>query len=384
MKMYKTAVLVFVTLFLIAAPAWSRLPSAEPPEKVDEKWRIGYLEGGQFQDYQIIFLRTLEGLMDLGWIRPMELPRDYDPDHRRMWEWVSDNVQSDYLEFVRDAFYSSGFEAELRRKTQQELIHRLNEKNDIDLMLAMGTWAGLDLANDLHSTPTVVGSTSDPVGSGIVRSADDSGFDHLHAKVEPNRYFRQVRLFHDIIGFDTLGLVYEDSAEGRTFAAVDEVEQVARERGFELARCFARAHDVSPDQSTREVIECYHELAPRADALYITVQQAQSIQNLPQLLEPLLRYEVPTFAMAGSEFVKHGALLSIAHADFSYVGLFHAETVARILNGARPRDLEQKWTAPPKIAINLKTAEIIGFKPPFDVLAAADDIFEDIYPVGDE
>ncbi len=381
MNTCKRIILVLMVFCLFAAGAWAAPPSAEPPEKIDEKWRIGYLEGGQFPDYQIIFFRTLEGLMELGWIKPMELPVDYDPDHRRMWEWVVGNVKSDYLEFVPDAFYSSGFEAELRGETKQKLLIRLNQKNDIDLMLAMGTWAGQDLANDEHSTPTVVGSTSDPVGSGIVKSPDDSGFDHLHAKVEPDRYVRQVRLFHDIIGFDTLGLVYEDSVEGRTFAAVNEVERVAGERSFELKTCFARNSDVTLEQASSEALECYGKLAPQVDAIYITVHRGENLGNLPKLLEPLLINEVATFAMPGSGFVRHGALLSIAHADFSYVGMFHAQTVARILNGARPRDLEQRWVAPPKIAINLKTAEIIGFNPPFDVLAAADDIFQDIEPV---
>jgi ABC-type uncharacterized transport system substrate-binding protein len=381
MNTLKRIILILMVFCLFAAGAWAAPPSAEPPEKVDEKWRIGYLEGGQFPDYQVIFLRTLEGLMELGWIKPMELPGDYDPDHRRMWEWVAGNVKSDYLEFVPDAFYSSGFNAELRGETKQNLLNRLNQENDIDLMLAMGTWAGQDLAGDEHSIPTVVGSTSDPIGSGIVKSPDDSGFDHLHAKVEPDRYFRQVRLFHDIIGFDTLGLVYEDSVEGRTFAAVNEVERVAGERGFELKTCFARNSDVTLEQASSEALECYRKLAPRVDAIYITVHRGENLSNLPKLLEPLLSNQVATFAMPGSGFVRHGALLSIAHADFSYVGMFHAQTVARILNGARPRDLEQRWVAPPKIAINLKTAEIIGFNPPFDVLAAADDIFQDIEPV---
>ncbi len=377
----KRIFLSMAILFASVSVCLAQTPSVTPPDSTERKFRIGYLEGGQFPDYQIIFFRTLEGLMELGWIKPMELPDEYDPDHSRMWAWVTDNVRSDYIEFVQDAFYSSDFNAELRIQTRQKLLNRLSEHGDLDLIMAMGTWAGQDLANDEHSTPVVVASTSDPVASGIVKSTDDSGYNHLHAKVEPDRYYRQVRLFHDIIGFDTLGLVYEDTVEGRTFAAVNEVERVAAERGFELKTCFARNSDVTLEQASSEALDCYRKLAPEVEALYITVHRGENLSNLPNLLEPLLSNEVATFAMPGSGFVRHGVLLSIAHADFSYVGMFHAETVARILNGAIPRELEQVWVAPPKIAINLKTAEIIGFNPPFDVLAAADDIFQDIEPV---
>ena len=370
--------LVISCLLGTGAGAWAGLNSVEPPQSVDRKSRIGYLEGGEFPDYQVILLTTVKGLIELGWIEPLELPDKYEPNHQSMWEWLADNIRSDYLEFVRDAYYSSGFQADKRDQTRKELIDRLNNENDIDLILAMGTWAGLDLANNMHSTPTVVGSTSDPVGSGIVKSPEDSGFDHLHAKVEPDRYLRQVRLFHDIIGFRSMGLVFEDSAEGRTFAAVEDAEHVSRERGFELKTCFARNNDVTLEQASSEALECYRKLAPQVDALYITMHRGENLGNLPKLLEPLFKHEVATFAMPGSEFVRHGALLSIAHAGFSYVGLFHAQTVARILNGATPRSLEQRWVAPPKIAINLKSSEMLGFNPPFDVLAAADDIFEDI------
>ena len=368
-------------LCLLTIPAWAQNTSATPQDNNGQKWRIGYLEGGSYPDYEIIFLKIVGGLMDLGWIEPMPLPEEYDPDHRRMWEWVADNVRSDHVEFVKDAFYSSGFNAELRESTKADLLNRLNARQDLDLILAMGTWAGLDMANDEHSVPTVVASTSDPIAAGIINSMEDSGFDHLHAKVEPDRYARQLRLFHDIIGFRSMGLVHEDSTEGRTFAALAEAETVAGERGFELKTCMARNNDVTLEQARAEVQACYEQLAAQVEAMYITVHRGEDLDNLPNLLTPLLEQEVASFAMSGSEFVKHGALLSIAHAGFAYVGRFHAETIAKILTGAKPRALPQKWNAPPKIAINLKTAEIIGFDPPFDILTAADETYESIAPV---
>ncbi len=380
----KKALSICLICMMIAAawPAWSQDIPVTPRDNNGQKWRIGYLEGGSYPDYQVIFLKIVAGLMDLGWIKAASLPTEYNPDHRAVWEWVADNIQSDYVEFVKDAFYSSGFKADQRPITKEQLLHRLRHKRDLDLILAMGTWAGQDLANDLHSTATIVASTSNPLAAKIIRSVDDSGFDHLHAKVEPERYARQVRLFHDIIGFTRLGVVLEDSVEGRSFAALDEVEAVARERGFAVELCYARNNDVSLEQASREVAACYEKLAPQVDALYITAHRGEGLANLPHLLPPLLQHHVATFAMAGSEFVRHGVLLSIAQAGFAYVGRFHAETIAKIFNGAKPRSLPQRWNAPPKIAINLGTAEAIGFDPPFDILAAADEVYDRIEPVG--
>ena len=80
--------------------------------------------------------------------------------------------------------------------------------------------------------------------------------------------------------------------------------------------------------------------------------------------------------MNGSKEVKSGILLSLAQADLSYVGLFHAESIARVFNGAKPRQLSQIWVDPAKIAINLATARAIGFDPPVDILLAADEVYQ--------
>jgi hypothetical protein len=50
--------------------------------------------------------------------------------------------------------------------------------------------------------------------------------------------------------------------------------------------------------------------------------------------------------------------------------------MARIFHGAKPRQLSQLWIDPPKIALNLATARIIGFDPPVDILLAADEVYE--------
>ena len=52
--------------------------------------------------------------------------------------------------------------------------------------------------------------------------------------------------------------------------------------------------------------------------------------------------------------------------------------MANVFNGAKPRQLPQVFEGPPKVAINLKTAQIIGFDPPMVLLGAADEIYKEI------
>jgi len=380
MRLISSAAVALLIIFLSLTMAADKGTYPTTPKKnKGKKWRIGYLEGGSYINYPINLRELAAGLMDLGWMEKGEIPEpDETHDARKIWIWLARNGKSDYIQFVEDAFYSANFKNSLRETIKTEVLKRLSDKGDIDFMIAMGTWAGQDLANNQHSVPTMVMSTSDPIQSKIIRSAEDSGFDHIHAKVDPTRYIRQVRLFHEIIGFKKLGIAYEDSVDGRTYSAIADVEKVAKEKGFEVIKCEAPFSGVERKVATAGVTKCYAELAPKVDAIYVTVHRGIYPEVMPEILAPLFKYKIPSFSQRGPEEVKYGVLLSIARADFREVGRWHAAVAAKIFNGAKPRDLDQIFEDPKKIALNLKTALLIGYDPPVDVLGAADEIYEEI------
>ncbi len=340
------------------------------------RWRLGYVESGEYSEYPRTLDAIVEGLQRLGWLGLGEdMPAGMTG--REMWSWLSRNVRSNHLEFVEDAWWQPGnFDAEQRAPMREAIMRRLNDKKDIDLIIAMGTWAGQDMRALGPPVPTIVGSASDPIAARISDSAADSGRDNLHARVEPERFQRQVRLFHGIVPFKKLGIVYEDSDAGRSYAAVDAVEQVAGELGFAVEHCHARSSSISTEAAIENALNCYRQLSNKVDAFYVTLHRGITSASIKDLAHILEKAKIPSFSMAGSQEVEQGILLSLARADVSYVGLFHAETIARILNGAKPRQLSQLWVDPPKIALNLGTARIIGFDPPVDILLAADEVYE--------
>ncbi|WP_082622072.1 ABC transporter substrate-binding protein [Bordetella sp. N] len=368
-----------------AAPAVTQAPAPEAAARVfpttpkrrpdGRKWRIGYFESGDYSEYPRTLKVTVAGLQQLGWVTVPEMPEGLSG--HQMWQFLADHAKSDTLEFVADAWWQPGnFDASKRPAVRQAITERLRDKKDIDLIIAMGTLAGQDMAALGAPVPTIVGSTSDAVGARIVKSVQDSGLDNLHARVQPERYQRQVRLFHDIVPFKTLGIVYENSPEGRTYAAVDAVEQVAKEQHFKVVSCDARANGIELKVATDNVLACYRQVASQADAVYVTVHRGITPDSVADVARIVRDAKIPSFSMLGSDEVKKGVLMSLAQADYSYVGLFYAETMARIFNGAQPRQLNQIWIDPAKIALNLQTARTIGFDPPVDILLAADEVYE--------
>lgn len=353
--------------------------STAPALNGEKKWRIGYYEGGDYPNYNKYLTAMVEGLMDLGWIEKTPLPENPENQIKVTWEWLSQTMKSAYVEFVKDACYSANWNPEERKRLSTSIIQRLNQSKDVDLMLAMGTWAGQDLANHRHGTRTMVISTSDPVGSGIISAPEDSGLDHVHARVDPYRWDRQIRIFHDTIKFKRLGVAYENSVTGKSYASIDILDKVAKERGFEVVHCYTQSDIADQEAAGQSVIKCFNELVPKVDAIYVTVQGGVNAKSIPELVRIANEKKIPTFSQFGSKEVRYGFLMSISRAGgFRPEGRFLAATAAQIWNGAKPRELNQIFEESPNIAINLRTAEIIGMYLYADLLAAADEIYREI------
>ena len=344
------------------------------------KWRVVYYEGGTTANYYHYLEATIRGLMKLGWIEKADLDeiKSKNKDTERLWNWLANKSKSDYLEFVAEGYYSANWDDKQRQENRAEILQSLKWDTNIDLVIAMGTWAGLDLANNEHSVPTIVMSTSDPVESGIIKSVEDSGYDHVHARVDPYRYERQLRIFHDIIKFKKLGIAFEDSIYGRSYSAIDTVEKVAADIGFEVVKCYTKSDISDTDVASQSVIQCFQDLSKQVDAIYLTIQGGVNAESIPKLVEIANQNRIPTFSQLGAKEVQQGILFSISRPGFKPAGLFLSATIAQILNGAKPRQLKQLFEETPSIAINLKTAEIVGLYLYADILAAADTIYRDI------
>ena len=358
----------------VNAEGVSSSPQAEP----EQRWRIGFYEGGEYIDYQQEFAAMIRALMDLGWIESQKLPELSGETTEPLWRWLAHEAKSDYLEFVEDAHYSASWDDEKRIETVATVLKRLNTKKDIDLMLAFGTWAGKDMASGKHQTPTLVASTSDPLAAGIIKSLDDSGADHLHATIDPYRFERQLKVFHDIVGFKRLGVAYEDSELGRSYAAIKFVEKVSQDKGFEIVSCYTKSDISEKAIAEASVISCFKQLAKNVDAIYVTNQGGVTYDSIPKLVEIANKHHIPTFSQSGEEEVKYGVLFSLSRSGFRYLAEHNARTIGKIFNGMAPGAIPLVFEEPLKIAFNLKSAEYIGFEPPLLLLGASDVIYREI------
>jgi len=345
-----------------------------------KKWRVAYCGMRKSVNHPWNFQSIVYGLQELGWIKldySFPWPKADQTDTGPMWKWLTTHPEnSPYIEFLVDGYYyTDGSNAKECQKKADQIIERANKRKDIDMIITMGTKAAQSLANDRHRTPIMIFSTTDPIAAGVIKAIDDSGRDHVWAHLYPTRQRRHIEVFHDIFHFKKLGMVYEDTVLGRSFAGLEQAREVAKERNFEIiVRNMAENKD-NQVIFEKELLRLYNELAGQIDAFYLTIYAARKYERLPHLLKPFYDRNIPIFTQMGIE-VKYGALMSVSDGtDLKGFGRFAAESVVKVFHGEKPRRIPCVYEHPPRILLNMDVCRKIGYRPPFDILLVADDIY---------
>lgn len=344
------------------------------------KQRIAIIQSDDYYEYFEAFSDIYKGLEILGWIKESDiLKKNKHTMNDTLIADLKNYDYSDYIEFDTEYFYS--FKADEKNaddKKFKELVKRINN-GEVDLVISLGTMATqILLSQPEYKTPTLIDAVTDPIGSGLVASMEDSGKDFLTARIDTEQYLRQVRLFYDVVNFKTMGIIYEDSENGRTYAAVDYAEKVAEEKKFEIVRDFGALAEPSESELEKGYtmyLDALDRVCPKCDAIFLGVSGGLEDANMQNVVQKLVKYKTPSFTMEGSYMVRKGALMGASGKE---AGMYNARKAAAILRGVKPRELSQKYEKTPKISLNMKMAEMIEYDIPVDIIKSADEIYNTI------
>ena len=303
-------------------------------------------------------------------------PPDTKTDNvEQLWQWMSKHTNSD-IHCLPDGFYSAKWDDDKLITIRDEVLKRIETRKDVDAILVFGTRMAKVMSKLETDVPIIVTSVTNAVDSGIIPSYDDSGKDNLIALVSPDRFKKQVELFHQLFNFKKLGIVYEDDPTGKSVIALNEIESAANDLDITLSSCTTKLHGDNIDIITNNVAECHKKLIDQhVDAIYLTFSVELPPQQIRYTLTPLIQANIPTFSQSGVSDVKSGALLSLV--DPAIVeGKQAGQILIKLITGMLPRKIDNKFYQPILLAINLRTAASIGWNPPLEVLLLVDEFYE--------
>jgi putative ABC transport system substrate-binding protein len=324
----------FITLIGGAAIGWPLAAHAQQPDRMR---RIGVLMGFPESDLQAqSFIAAFrDGLQKLGWT-----------DGRN----------------VRIETRWPGFDAESRQRFAKELIAL---RPDLILSHTTPTTAAL-----LQETriPIVFATVTDPVGSGFVASlARPGGNVTGFTLIEPTMATKWVELLKEIAPrVNRVAMLFNPA----TATYADYFLKPFKA----AAPSFAVEAIVAPARDTSELESVIAAQAREPNGGLIVMPDSFTDAHREEITSLVARYRLPAI-YAYRFFAALGCLLSYG-ADLDDNFRRAADYVDRVLKGEKPADLPVQAPTKFELAINLKTAKVLGLTVPPSLLAQADEVIE--------
>jgi putative ABC transport system substrate-binding protein len=235
-----------------------------------------------------------------------------------------------------------------------------------DLLVAGATIETKAFQAATNDIPIVWGSSTDPVGSGIVDSLSHPGRNATGMSLTPQILWgKRLELIAELIGHRPTKVTWlaspADISAELNLAAVMEA---AKRMGVKVDNF--EAHEPSD-------FDRIFAASAGSDAVLVQLDIV-TLDHRPQIAEVAARYRLPAI-YDNRNYAVDGGLISYG-ADFREIVRRAATYIDRILRGARPQDLPVEQPSKFNLVINLKTAKALGITVPPMLLARADEVIE--------
>jgi putative ABC transport system substrate-binding protein len=320
-----------------ALAACSLLPSNEvagqPPEKVP---RIGFLAVGSREGRAFMIEGFRRGLRERGYVEGQNIVIEY-----RFSEDRNDRLSALAAELVA---------------------------MKVQLIVASGTPASFAARDATSTIPIVMGGiAADPVATGLIASlARPGGNITGMTMMSPQLGGKRLELLTRVVPRLARVAVFWNPPNPAYGPILKELEAAAPSLRLTLHRLEVR---VPAD------FEGAFEAAVRQRAGALIAPGDPLVTNRPRMVADIaLKHRLPTI-MDNKEFVEAGGLLSLG---LNLVDSYRraATHVDKILKGANPAELPMEQPSKFDLAVNLKTARVLGLTIPPSVLVQATHVIE--------
>jgi len=345
----------------------------------EEKLILGYCESDPYVEFDTQLYYLLMAMEEYDLISGVSDKLNSDMPAREMWTIVSGiNDPSWKIHFSPDVYVSliESRYSSLSELGQYALIDGMIKKGNVNLMLTMGTSAGLTISALPSGTPLVNFVAADPFKSGIVANTETSEIPGRWAHVDVDAFGRTIQVMDDVFDPSSVGVVYADNSEAYIYSGADVLDAFCAEQGIEVHKQFVE--DEFDEDQYELYVEQMHDahaaLAGQID-VYILTTSLLEAEDFDYVLSPLYDAGVPVYSINSSYDVECGALLAAEASDFPNIGRFGADTLRRYLEGEALESLSQIYQTAPFLVINYDTARRINYRPSFDMLLSASTIY---------
>ncbi len=239
-----------------------------------------------------------------------------------------------------------------------------------DVILTQGTPGTAALQPETRTIPIVFVVVADPVGPGFVASlsrpgGNITGFINSEAAIGA----KMLELLTEIAsGIKRVAMIFNpDTAPGRGTYYYRDFEVAARSSQIEPIEARARSDD--------EIEAVVASLGGEPHSGLVVTPDYYMFNHTQQLVSQAARKNVPTIYPWRSVVSKQDGLLSYGP-DLVDIVRRSASYVDKIFRGDKPGDLPVQVPVKFEVAVNVKTAKVLGLTVPTSIVVRADEVIE--------
>ena len=217
------------------------------------------------------------------------------------------------------------------------------------------------------SIPVVFTSGGDPIKLGLVTSLSHPGGNVTGVTFFSNVLAaKRLTLLRDLMPSAATIAVLMNPTNANADIDLEELQAAARTLGLQLQLLRAT--------SEREIDAAFAAMAQNPPGALFVAADAYLTSRRDQIVAHVARLRIPAI-YPRREYVGAGGLISYAAQALDAIRLA-GNYVGRILKGEKPSDLPVQQPTQIELAINLRTARVLGLNMPPALLAIADEVIE--------
>lgn len=377
----KAGKILFVTGMILAVCTQVNTVSAKqetPLFETNSPLQLGYCQSESYYEFDKQFYYLVKGLEEYGLISEVTKSFDENVLSRDLWQFLSTQNQEGWkVHFVPEAYVSlDAFGETADNANQAEGLHMVMAQQGVELMLTMGTKAGIAAKQFAPKMPFMNFMAADPLSSGIVMDTGVSKSAGTWAMMDPENFTRSMSVMYDVFRPKTIGVVYSNNEEAYIYSGARELDSFCKETEVEVKREYVEDIFEEGDYNIyRDNLRDAHEkLAQQVDVFILTTTLLKE-EDYDVVLEPFYETQVPVYSINSVEDVKYGALMAVEASDYQNIGRFGADTIKKIMAGEKLEEINQIYQTAPFLVLNYTTAKRIGYQPDFTMLYSASKIY---------
>ena len=237
----------------------------------------------------------------------------------------------------------------------------------VDVIMTSGTPVVRAVQKATNTIPIVMGTVTDPVGSGFVKSlahpgGNITGLSNIAADISP----KLLEMLLDMVPKLSRVAVLVNPANPAHTTVLKNVQAAAQRTGVMVLSFEA--------QASQEIENAFSQMAHQKAGALIVTRDPFFNPQVRQIAKLAAKHRLPSIAGI-REYVESGGLMSYGPNLADYFRRA-ATYVDKILKGAKPADLPVEQPTKFELIINGKTAKALGLKIPQSLLISADKVIE--------